>query len=84
MVGKTDGNMSTTEFKELSRYEQVNFLQHRGNFLTVLKTSHYIFKLYAVDRFFVELLYDTSIGTVDINVLSSTSKLDYYLEEIKV
>lgn len=76
--------MSIEDFREMSRYEQVNFLQHKGVFLTVLKTSHYIFKLYAMNRFFVELLYDTSLGTVDINVLSSTGKLDYYLEEIKV
>jgi len=76
--------MSVQDFKQLSRYEQVNYLQHRGNFLTVLKSSHYIFKLYAVDKFFVELLYDTSLGTVDINILDSVNKLAYYLEEIKV
>ncbi|WKN33559.1 hypothetical protein PZB74_09470 [Porifericola rhodea] len=76
--------MGIAEFKTLSRYEQVNFLQHRGVFLTVQKTRHYILKLYSLDRFFVELLYDTSLGTVDINVLKGTSKLDYYLEEIKV
>ncbi len=76
--------MSIQEFRQLSRYEQVNYLQHRGSFLTVLKTSNYIFKLYAVDKFFVELLYDTSLGTVDINILDSTSKLAYYLEEIRM
>lgn len=76
--------MGIAEFKELSRYEQINFLQYRGVFLTVLRTKHYILKLYAMDRFFVELLYDTSLGTVDINVLSGVNKLDYYLEEIKV
>ncbi|WPP53236.1 hypothetical protein [Catalinimonas niigatensis] len=76
--------MIIEEFKKLSRYEQVNFLQYKGVFLTVLKTKHYIFKLYAIDKFYVELLYDTSLGTVDINVLSSTNKLDYYLQEIKV
>lgn len=76
--------MSIQEFRQLTRYEQVNYLQHRGSFLTVLKSAHYIFKLYAVDKFFVELLYDTSLGTVDINILNSTNKLAYYLEEIKV
>ena len=76
--------MRIQDFRQLTRYEQVNYLQHRGDFLTVLKSSHYILKLYAVDRFFVELLYDTSLGTVDINILDSTSKLAYYLEEIKV
>lgn len=76
--------MSIKEFKQLSRYEQVNYLQHRGSFLTVLKAANCIFKLYAVERFYVELLYDTSLGTVDINVLNSTKKLDYYLKEIKV
>lgn len=76
--------MSIEDFRQLARYEQVNYLQHRGSFLTVLKSSNYIFKLYAVDRFFVELLYDTSLGTVDINVLDSINKLAYYLEEIKV
>jgi len=76
--------MRIQDFRQLTRYEQVNYLQHRGDFLTVLKSSHYIFKLYAVDKFFVELLYDTSLGTVDINILDSTSKLAYYLEEIKV
>lgn len=76
--------MRIQDFRQLTRYEQVNYLQHRGSFLTVLKSSHCIFKLYAVDKFFVELLYDTSLGTVDINILDSTSKLAYYLEEIKV
>lgn len=76
--------MAIQDFRQMSRYEQVNYLQHRGSFLTVLKSSNYIFKLYAVDKFFVELLYDTSLGTVDINILDSINKLAYYLEEIKV
>ncbi len=76
--------MRIRDFRQMSRYEQINYLQYRGSFLTVLKSSNYIFKLYAVDRFFVELLYDTSLGTVDINILDNTHKLAYYLEEIDV
>lgn len=71
--------MTLYEFKLLPEEEQYRILFNEGDFITYKLETNSIFALYALDRFFVEVEYNTKSNRI-VKVVSFVmgEKLDLY------
>lgn len=72
------------DFKALS-FDQKLLNTHRsGVFLTVIKVSEHVIRLYAVGKFYVEVWYDTKKNDVDVMAFDNTDWLAAYAPDINI
>lgn len=74
--------MKIQDFKELPLCQQIYHTQHQGTFLTVTRVSDQVIKLYALDRFYVEVWYDTKKSEMDVTAFENTEWLAAYIPDI--
>lgn len=74
--------MKIQEFVTLTFPQQLKHTQHQGTFLTVIKISEHIIKLYAMGRFYVEVWYNTENNCTDITAFDNTEWLAAYIPDI--
>lgn len=74
--------MKIQEFKKLSLCHKLYHTQHKGAFLTVLRVSDHVIKLYAVGKFYVEIWYDTKKNEMDVTAFDNLDLLAAYTPDI--
>lgn len=74
--------MYINDFKNLPICQKLYHTQHQGIFLTVIKVHSYIVKLYALDKFYVEVWYDTQRYEMEVTAFDNTALLAAYMEDI--
>ncbi|GAA4277568.1 hypothetical protein [Aquimarina mytili] len=73
------------EYRNLSKKEQEVLLTEKGKHLDSLKEGYYGYALYALDRFFVEVVYASSSNRiVSIKSFNSGKRLDFYVSGRKL
>lgn len=74
--------MKIHDFKALSMSQKVQQTQHMGTFLTVVKVSDHVIKLYALGKFYVEIWYDIEKKEIDVTAFDNTEWLAAYIPNI--
>jgi hypothetical protein len=78
--------MTFIEFEQLSSFEKGVALKEQGVLLGVMRNNSGCFHLWAVNDFYVELLFESSGAQGDSfivrRIFNSTGYLDHYLAEI--
>lgn len=74
--------MKIQDFTELPLPQQLKHTQGQGTFLTVMKVSDHVIKLYALGRFYVEVWYNTQSKSMDITAFDNTEWLAAYIPDI--
>ncbi len=71
--------MTLYDYKMLSEDEQWDTLWDKGKFLANLKIIDKSFSLYAIDKFFVEVVYDAEQNTItEVRSFKTGHLLDKY------
>ncbi len=77
--------MNAVEFNALPFDLRANYLWDFGRFLTNRRGPYFMCNLYAVDSFYVEVLYHQESNTIaDVTGFEDTEKLSEYLDEISL
>ncbi len=76
--------MKIHDFTTLPFPQQLKHTQGQGTFLTVIRMSDHVVKLYALGRFYVEIWYNTESDSMDITAFDNTEWLAAYIPNIDI
>ena len=74
--------MKREDFEQLSIAERGMLLISNGKHLTQIKKGNHLLNLYAMDDFFVEVIYSILTDKIDrISIINDLSRIDHYIDE---
>jgi hypothetical protein len=71
-------------FNNLSFREKCDILQKHGRYVASISYYHYIVKLYAWQRFFIEVYYDTEENEIARITMAADGELSKHLQDISL